>query len=178
MYLVTHSGIRIDPYRPLPKQINIEDIARGLSMTCRFNGQCAKFYSVAEHCLHVANTLVEETGNLRMALLGLLHDATEAYLPDTTTPVKYTSHFIGARELESIWEETIYAAFAIIPPSPEEKTQIKAVDRHMLYREWMVLMPPDPSVPPVDPLGLLSLDMEAIRMRYLQYFQAYGGVIK
>jgi len=34
-------------------QIDIEDIAHGLSMVCRLNGQCRQLYSAAEHSVHV-----------------------------------------------------------------------------------------------------------------------------
>ena len=30
-------------------KIDIKDIAKNLSLQCRFNGACGKFYSVAEH---------------------------------------------------------------------------------------------------------------------------------
>ena len=82
-YLSTYTGKKFYPYDPRPEQICIEDIAHGLSMLCRFAGQCRFFFSVAEHSIAVAHLL---PANLK--LFGLLHDASEAYLVDLPRPVK------------------------------------------------------------------------------------------
>src|SRR5580704_6503205 len=82
-YLSTYTGKKFFPYDPRPEQICIEDIAHGLSMLCRFVGQCRFFFSVAEHSIAVARLLPT---NLK--LFGLLHDASEAYLADLPRPVK------------------------------------------------------------------------------------------
>ena len=82
-YLSTYTGKKFYPYDPRPEQICIEDIAHGLSMLCRFAGQCRFFFSVAEHSIAVAHLL---PANLK--LFGLLHDASEAYLADLPRPVK------------------------------------------------------------------------------------------
>ncbi len=53
-WMQTFTGKRLDLSPPDPSQIDIEDIAHGLSLLCRFNGQCTNFYSVAEHSVHVS----------------------------------------------------------------------------------------------------------------------------
>lgn len=82
-WLGTNNGRRIDLSNPDPDEINIEDIATGLSNICRFNGQLNTWYSVAEHSLNVAN-LVPHSYKLE----ALLHDAAEAYICDIPTPLK------------------------------------------------------------------------------------------
>jgi 5'-deoxynucleotidase YfbR-like HD superfamily hydrolase len=72
----------------------IEDIAHGLAHTCRFNGHFKFFYSVAEHSMDVADHLSDE-----QKLLGLLHDASEAYLADLPRPIK--PHLSNYRRLEA-----------------------------------------------------------------------------
>lgn len=82
-WLGTNSGKVIDLSHPDPSQIDIADIADGLSKICRFNGQIKQFYSVAEHSLNVMSMLPTQ-----YQLVGLLHDAAEAYLCDIPTPLK------------------------------------------------------------------------------------------
>jgi uncharacterized protein len=52
------SGTYFDFLDPAGSDFKIEDIAHGLSNICRYAGQCCRFYSVAEHCLHVSDTAV------------------------------------------------------------------------------------------------------------------------
>jgi hypothetical protein len=66
-------------------EFTIEEIADLLSHVKRFNGYGM---DVASHSLWVANTLFYLTGNPHIALLGLMHDAQEAYIGDIATPVK------------------------------------------------------------------------------------------
>lgn len=82
-WLGTNSGKVIDLDTPSWEQINTDDIATGLSHVCRFNGQVKEFYSVAEHCIHVAELVPKE-----FRLQALLHDASEAYICDVPTPLK------------------------------------------------------------------------------------------
>lgn len=64
----------------------IEDIAHALSRLCRFNGHTPNHYSVAEHCVHMAEYLLPVSQNL--AFEALMHDSHEAYTGDVITPIK------------------------------------------------------------------------------------------
>jgi len=75
-FIQTYSGKRIDFENPDPDQIDIVDIAHGLSNLCRFSGQSKYFYSVAQHSFYVSLVCKENK------LQALLHDATEAYMAD------------------------------------------------------------------------------------------------
>lgn len=86
------SGRRLDLLNPSPLDIEIEDIAHGLSRVARWNGQTdgAWAFSVAEHCL-----LVERLAGLllpgwpaRWRLAALLHDAPEYVVGDLISPFK------------------------------------------------------------------------------------------
>lgn len=64
----------------------LDTIAHGLSNSCRYTGQCARFYSVAEHSVLVAKLMAHlHLGDPRE---GLFHDGSEAYLSDIAAPWK------------------------------------------------------------------------------------------
>ena len=79
----TFSGRTVNLMQPDPSQICVEDIARSLSMQCRWNGHVRSFYSVAEHCVRCSDVVPPEA-----AAWALMHDAAEAYIGDIPTPVK------------------------------------------------------------------------------------------
>jgi len=68
--------------------VHIDDIAHALSMQCRFNGHCNRFYSVAQHSVHVAEICRERECTTLGVLGALLHDAAEAYTGDLVRPLK------------------------------------------------------------------------------------------
>lgn len=97
---------------PRAEDVAIEEIAHSLSLQCRFTGHTRLHYSVAEHSVHCSE-IVEPA----FALDGLLHDASEAYLGDVSSPLK--------RELGAAWdaveeriERVITEAFGLLYPHP------------------------------------------------------------
>lgn len=82
-WILTATGRSFDLLCPGEGDIAIEDIAHALSMLCRFNGHTWTHYSVAQHCVHVSEIVEDEH-----ALVGLLHDAAEAYVGDMSSPLK------------------------------------------------------------------------------------------
>jgi len=50
----TYSGILIDLANPTIEDILVPDLAHHLANTCRFTGACRTGYSVAQHCILVA----------------------------------------------------------------------------------------------------------------------------
>lgn len=82
------SGGYLDLADPDPHNIRLDDVAHGLAHTCRFAGQCRKFYSVAEHAVLVAMRLRGLGAVPAVQLAGLHHDDAEAYLGDVTRPLK------------------------------------------------------------------------------------------
>ena len=55
--ILLHSGAYFDFATPEQCDFTVDDIAHGLSMVCRFAGQCRTFYSVAQHS-YLISTLV------------------------------------------------------------------------------------------------------------------------
>jgi len=58
-WIQMNNGKPFWPLDPRLSEITLEDIARSLSMQCRWNGHCKEFYSVAQHCVLVSRTASE-----------------------------------------------------------------------------------------------------------------------
>lgn len=84
VYLRTGSGKRIDLIDFDLNEYDINDIADSLSKQWRWAGHLKEFYSVAQHCVTVANLVP----NPELKLQALLHDAAEAYILDVPRPIK------------------------------------------------------------------------------------------
>jgi uncharacterized protein len=131
-WLQTYSNKKFSYTNPTVDMIDIEDIAHGLSLQCRFAGQCRRFYSVAEHSVHVA-TLMDHN-----KLSGLLHDAAEAYLTDLPTPLKLLVPGYG--RIEKMTERAIEQRFGIDLQGSDVVRQIKLADAVMLKIEAQNLL--------------------------------------
>jgi hypothetical protein len=135
----TATGIRFYLLDPKPEEISIEDIALSISKLCRYTGHTRRFYSVAQHCLQVSTLVPGE-----LALEGLLHDATEAYIGDISKPLKDALELVAPGAIRGI-EDRIHVAVAQrfgvdFPMDP----RIKEADLISLATEKRDLMPFDP----------------------------------
>ena len=122
-YVLTYTGKRFYPTFPESLEVDIVDIAHALSNVCRYNGHLKSFLSVAQHSCYVAR-YVEENYNKHLALAALLHDASEAYLPDMPSPIKDT--LPDFRKLEARLHKHIFNAFNLDWPYAKI---IKEVDK-------------------------------------------------
>ena len=132
-WMQTFTGAPVFLFDMGPNDVNIEAIAHSLSMVCRFNGHCSRFYSVAEHSLRVSQVVPEE-----MKLPALLHDSAEAYLGDMITPLKGGIMLCGMtfKHWENEIESTIARHCGIAWPF---NTTIKTWDRVAETKEFVVL---------------------------------------
>lgn len=131
-YMTLYSGKRFYPSRIGELEVDIEDIAHALSLLCRFAGHTSKHYSVAEHCVRVATHLRISGSSRPVQLLGLLHDATEAYVVDLPSPIKHLPEMKSYRDLEDAIAERIGKRFGL---SPLGHAQVKAADLYLLDYE-------------------------------------------
>ena len=127
------SGRRLDLLDPTPLDIEIEDIAHGLSFVARWNGQTlGDFpYSVAEHSLLVEKIYSNsfKYSEKKWCLAALLHDAPEYVIGDMISPVKSAigSHY---QSLESRLNSAINLRFGLPTKIPDKvKKQIKKADK-------------------------------------------------
>ncbi len=117
-------------------EYDIRDIAHALSMNCRWTGHTKKFYSVAQHCI-LASYLVPK----KHALAALLHDASEAYIHDTPSPLKWylrDKGFTAFADLEKKVDECIAMVFGVEWPRDQ---CVKVADLRLLATENRDLMP-------------------------------------
>ncbi len=133
------SGRRLDLLDPSPLDIEIEDIAHGLSRLARWNGQTlgANAFSVAQHCL------VVETIAARMApgigrktrLLALLHDAAEYVIGDLISPFK-AAVGLDYKSFERQLQGAIHMRFGMpLVPDASQARLIKNADRASAFVE-------------------------------------------
>lgn len=165
------SGRLYYPWAPLPEDVDIEDIAHHLGNLCRFTGACRQFYSVAEHSVLVSYLVPEED-----ALCGLLHDATEAYLNDLSSPVKSFEEMSGYRTLERRNWGAVARRFDLPFEMPKS---VHDADQAIYFAEREVLMPPLPpevvdmyrKVPVVPRVTIVGYSPEVARWRFLQRYR-------
>lgn len=118
----TFSGKYINIQRMSSQDISIEDIAHGLSMLCRFAGQCRSFYSVAEHSVLVAGEVERNhPGKPGLILEALLHDASEAYVGDIRSPLKKLECMAPIRSMEREIQQRIWEHFGLFHPPESSK---------------------------------------------------------
>ena len=133
------SGRRLDLLDPSPLDVEIEDIAQGLSRLARWNGQTQGrwSYSVAQHCLLVEELArafrpkLERPGCLAV----LLHDAPEYVIGDLITPFK-AAVGLDYKALEKRLQAAIHLRFGLpaVPPA-ELGRLLKRADRAAAFLE-------------------------------------------
>lgn len=144
--IVTYTGRIFDLLNPKPEMVCIEDIAHSLAYQCRYTGHTRFFYSVAQHCV-----LMAENSDLPGdPLQKLLHDAGEAYIGDIARPWKnllqvrvtqHINHPVGL--FESNLQNVIGEALGV---ELTHSAEVKEADTIMMateIRDLMPVMPPD-----------------------------------
>ncbi len=181
------SGRRLDLLDPSPLDVEIEDIAHGLSRVARWNGQTSGewSFSVAQHSL-----LVEDlVGHFKpgapppLRLAALLHDAPEYVIGDLITPFK-AAVGLDYKDLEDRLLRAIHLRFGLpaIFPATARKL-IKRADRAAAYLEATHLagfaeaeagkfFGKPRAVPPK---RLKALPPGEAKTRFLRRFSALGG---
>ena len=141
------SGRRLDLLDPSPLDVEIADIAHGLSRVARWNGQThgTHIFSVAQHTLLVETVLREQmrhrTPRLdhRVRLAALLHDAPEYVVGDMISPFKAVIGG-GYKAVERRLLAAVHLRFGLpVVLADEINRQIKAADRGAAYLEATAL---------------------------------------
>ena len=133
------SGRRLDLLDPSPFDVELEDIAHGLSRVARWNGQTSgpHPYSVAEHSLLV-ELLVREIRpdvGTKWQLAALLHDAPEYVIGDLISPFK-AAVGLDYKALEGRLQGAVHLRFGLPADVPQSiKKLIKRADHASAWLE-------------------------------------------
>lgn len=133
------SGRRLNLLEPSPLDIEIEDIAHGLSRVARWNGQTSgtTAFSVAQHSVLV-ETLIGRYGKRAprsWRLAALLHDAAEYVIGDLISPFK-TAVGLDYKTFETDLQRAINIRFGLPAQLPDTAQKlIKRADRASAYLE-------------------------------------------
>lgn len=141
-WMQVHSGGRFFPLDPRVEDIHADDIANGLALDCRYAGQgrVDRFYSVAEHCVHLAHyAYTHNHSDAEFALIMLLHDAPEAFINDLNRATKRSvgEAYTGIEDAisRSIWSKYHVELTADI------HRRVKDLDRRIVPLEKAALEP-------------------------------------
>lgn len=133
------SGRRLDLLDPSPLDVEIEDIAHGLSRVARWNGQTSGVwpFSVAQHSLLVLSLYecAQPRAENRWRLAALLHDAAEYVVGDLISPFKAAAG-TDYKSMEIRLDRAIRLRFglpALLPAGVADG--IKRADRASAYFE-------------------------------------------
>ena len=120
-----------DILKPEEHDYDIDCIATALSNICRYTGHVDKFYSVAEHSVLVSKLVPE-----KYALEGLLHDASEAFLGDVSSPLKKL--LPDYKRIENNVQKAMADFYGLVYPYPNE---IHEADKRMYWNERKTVAP-------------------------------------
>ena len=174
------SGRRLNLLDPSPFDIEIDDIAQGLSKVARWNGQTSgpHAFSVAQHCLLVLELLDQEAGPYpRPIRLGaLLHDAAEYVIGDLISPFKRAIN-LDYKAFEGQILGAIRLRFGLdAQPSKAERHAVKRADSQAAYLEATQLAGFDRAeaaklfMPPSQHIDLEPLPASKAKAAFLQSF--------
>lgn len=160
----TWTGGVFDFNYPEEHLFSIYDIAHALSNICRFTGHTNSFYSVAQHCVLVSMIVPSS-----VALKGLLHDASEAYLGDVAAPLK--ALLPDYRMIEARVERALLMHFGL---NPAPDALIKHADQRALVSEARDLMCRPIELPNVQPVAyrITPLSPNEAELAFIERFHA------
>lgn len=125
--ITTASGKFFDILKPEEYEFDIEEIATSLSNICRYTGHVNRFYSVAEHSVLVSRLVPD-----RLRLAALLHDASEAYVGDVSSPLKKL--LPEYKQIEVNVQKALAKSFGLEEDAFEHK-DIHEADKRMYWQE-------------------------------------------
>ncbi len=137
------SWIQVGPHHfdllnPRPSQISLDQIIPSIFRIPRFLGHTSRPWTVGDHSIAVAKYLEHINAPASTILLGLLHDAHEAFIGDIPSPLKGIME-VGGKPFKEVEAKLQYITeSALIPielyPTSSDREQVAHADLCML--EW------------------------------------------
>lgn len=147
----TRTGGRLNLLNIRPEDIRLDEISNALSNQGRYNGQTSRFYSVAEHCVHLCKYAEAKGMSLNHQRALLLHDASEAFMGDLVYHLK--QQFPYFKEIEDNIMKVIFDKYGVDYDSIVD--DIHRLDRAICIDEMTSLMYwVDPALSNLTPLGI------------------------
>lgn len=149
-WMLTATGRTFDLQFIQEGGVSIDDVAHHLAQINRYTGAARRPYSVAEHSLLVVEILrMYGVVDRRVLLLGLMHDAHEAYTNDISTPVKSV---VGPAwsAFENRVQHVVLSHFGLLTTNAAHHDAIKWADMVALRTERKQLLPPGGPVWPCE----------------------------
>ena len=114
--IMTSNGTFFNVLEPAKAGLSIKVIAQSLASANRANGHYNSRFSLASHSILVSSlayleavrSKYDEKHCLFIALAGLIHDGSEAYLVDVPRPIKYLDCMKPYRDIEERLQSVIY----------------------------------------------------------------------
>lgn len=126
----TFTGKYVNLFEPDPETICIEDIAHSLAGLVRWNAHTLERFSVAQHSL-IGADLAEDPHKFAV----LMHDGSEGYLGDVTSPLK--RRLSEYKTIEDKFMRMLADKYGFEYPF---HPHVKEVDARMCRMEWHTLM--------------------------------------
>lgn len=144
-FVRTYSGRDVSLAEPHFNTINIRDIACALSRINRFSGATRLPVNVADHSLNVSRLLAMRQASPTVQMLGLLHDAHEAYIGDITTPMRRQIKAVAGcdvvEQTAARLDQAIRQAFGLGRHAlARDLAEVHEADQAVLAAEWRDLM--------------------------------------
>jgi hypothetical protein len=142
--ILLNSGRRVDPFNLDGIIFDLEELIPSMAKLCRYTGHVNRFYSVAEHTVHLVNAV--PAGLKRAAAL---HDTNEPLTNDLPHPFKAALPDFVA--FEQGVQQHIFRQF----DEPWRNMELlNQYDRRICADEMAQLFEPPHIIPGMEPLGI------------------------
>lgn len=138
------SGRLVDPFNFQAEDINVWELAWGLSQQNRYMGNTRIAWPVLSHTGLVLQLYVQDKRgevNIHEVVQLLLHDAAEAYISDIPRPLRHRPQFQFFDELDHHISRIIYKRFGYDLDTEVNRDMIERYDRQAIHIEHYYLFP-------------------------------------